>query len=166
MMQRSNDGGTPLFRPNLRACVGEDVRLARAVEESYLEKLASVAAYTYRSLMTEEIDCALAEVFDSYAVEEMEHFRLLGDLILSLGGDPALRTQVRVTPIDWRRERRKEQDRTVIQLLEEAIREEKRSVERLEVLMGHTEDRVVRSLLAYLISDGQRHVSCLQDALA
>ena len=166
MNQKSENGANVPFRPNLRVCVSEDVRLARAVEDSYLDKLASVAAYTYRSLMTEETDRLLSQTLDAFAIEEMEHFRLLGELIFALGGNPTVRTQVRISPIEWRGEHCKEPERVVMQMLEEAVRGEKRCVERLETLMGHTEDRVVRSLLAYLISDGQRHIVRLRDAMA
>ena len=43
------------------------------------------------------------------------------------------------------------------------MREERSAVDRMQTLMGRTEDRVVRSLLSYLISDGERWLCTLEE---
>lgn len=154
-----NGGAAPVFRPNLAGCVAKDLRMARWIEECYAGALASMAAYTYRSLMTEQSDPALSRQLDSMSAEKAEHFRLLGELILALGAEPGLRAQVRV---GGERRSREGGERTA--LLRDALREEKWAVDRMQTLMGRTEDRVVRSLLSYLISDGERCISALETA--
>ena len=149
------------FRPTLGGCVIQDAKMARSIEESYLEKLQAAAAYTYRSIMTKEVDCTVSALFEEIAEEEDEHFRLLGELILALGANPTVRTGIRVPPISGC-DRKEETVRTLLQVIEEAIKEEKRKIDRLQILMGKTDDRVVRSLLDYLISDGHRHVEQLR----
>lgn len=161
MEQKTENGGVaPVFRPNLAGCVAKDLRMARWIEECYAGALASMAAYTYRSLMTEQSDPDLSRQLDGMSAEKAEHFRLLGELILALGADPGLRAQIRVGGSE--RRSRDGGERTA--LLRDALREEKWAVDRMQTLMGRTEDRVVRSLLSYLISDGERCISVLEAA--
>jgi bacterioferritin (cytochrome b1) len=135
--------------------------MARGVEECYAGALASVAAYTYRSLMTEQSDPALSRMMDEIREEKVEHFRLLGGLILALGAEPAVRTQIRVGGERRYRELGSHGER--IQLLRDALAGERSTVDRMQTLMGRTEDRVVRSLLSYLISDGERWICSLEE---
>lgn len=149
------------FRPTLKGCVSQDARMARAVNDCYCAKLISLAAYTYAALMTSQGDRALSDMLDAFAVEEAEHFRLLGELILALGGNPAVRTQVRVSQMERKNDLCMPCERSIRQMIEESVQAEKAMSERLQTLMGKTEDRVVRSLFAYLDSDGQRHIEHL-----
>ena len=162
-MEQKVDGGSvaPAFRPNLVGCVAKDVRMARWVEECYAGALASVAAYTYRSLMTEHSDPGFSRVMEELREEKGEHFRLLGGLILALGAEPAVRAQIRVGGERRCREGGSREERT--QMLQDAMREERSAVDRMQTLMGRTEDRVVRSLLSYLISDGERWLCTLEE---
>ena len=162
-MNHSSEQRTGMpFRPTLKGCVTQDHRMARGVAECYFGKLSSLAAYTYTGLMTERSDPALSDMLDAFAIEESEQFRMLGELILALGGNPCVRTQVRMTPMEWHEGG---ESKAVRQMLEEHIQSEKSMNDRLQTLMGRTEDRVVRSLLAYLISDGQRHIEHLRAAI-
>ena len=165
MNQRSEQRGAAVFRPTLMGCVAKDIRLARAVEECYVEQLASAMAYTYRSLITEQIDRGFADRMDDVAVEKAEHFRMLGELILALGGDPVIRTQLRIGGADRCLLGAGGGGRIPERLLRDALQEEKRLVDRLQNLMGHTQDRVVRSLLSYILSDEERQIAYLQDVL-
>jgi len=153
------------FRPTLIGCVAQDYRMARAVTECYYGKLSSLSAYTYASLMVEQKDRPLSDMLDAFAVEETEHFRLLGELILALGANPNVKTQVRVSSMEWREGICDSYQSAVRSMLEEVIENEKIACDRMQTLMGRTEDRVVRSLLAYLISDGQRHIEHLRAAI-
>lgn len=153
------------FRPTLRGCVSQDHRMARAVTECYYAKLCSFSAYTYASLMTESKDRALSDMLDSFAAEEGEHFRLLGELILALGSNPNVKTQVRVSAMEWREGACGSLEKAVREMLQEAITFEKNANDRFQTLMGCTEDRVVRSLFAYLLSDCQRHIEHLRAAI-
>lgn len=146
------------FRPNLNGCVGKDLRLARATEDYYPEELASSVFYTYHSLLAEGQDPILADRLDDFSVEDSEHFRMLGKLILALGGNPSVRARICVgsgtghpsfpdfLPADM-------------------LREERRRIDRLQTLLGKSADRVVRSLLSYILADHTRRIPFLEDAI-
>lgn len=152
------------FRPTLIGCVSADHRLSKSISECYCEKLYLFSAYTYVSIMTVTSERELSERLEAFAAEEAEHFRLLGELILALDGNPAMRVLLRIAPIERKNDSRNCLTGAVAERLEEIRRTEKCFNERMETLMGRTEDRVVRSLLAYLIADGQRHIEFLQRA--
>ncbi len=149
------------FRPPLNGCVGKDYRLARAVEDCYREELSSFAAHSYRALLIGTEMHAAAALFEGMAEQAQEHFRLLGELVLALGGTPTLRTSIRVSPMECLADGgcSKAALRGVVS---EALAGEHRKIDRLQILMGHTQDRVVRSVLDLIASDLQRNVERLQ----
>ena len=138
-----------------------DPRLARRLEESYHAELSATASYTYRSMITEPISKELSDALDQIAVDEMEHFRLLGLLMVSLGGNPTLCTSVQTDRMDLDPEDRKKLSVSVTQMLSAAIREERAEIDRYQTLMARTEDRIVRSFLCQMIADEERHVAKL-----
>ena len=131
-----------------------DLRIARLLEDCYRAELGAVAAYTYRSLVTEPRSRELADLFDRIAVDETEHFLLLGRLICALGGDPVIQT--RVHTVSLAREAREEK------MLCTALCEERAEVDRYQTVMGRVEDRIVRSFLSQIISDEERHIREMQ----
>lgn len=159
MNRLPNDAGNRPFRPCLSGCVAQDLRMARAIGECYQCELYAIAAYLWRSLMCERHDRDLSELFERYAREEIEHFRLVGELISSLGGVPALYTQVRIDPARYGNVN---DGGCVSRFLSEAIADEKQMIDRFQTLMGKTNDRVVRSILTHLVADEHRHMEQLQ----
>ncbi|MBQ9759850.1 MAG: ferritin-like domain-containing protein [Clostridia bacterium] len=148
--------------PFCRRGSARDPRLARLLGECYRAELCSVAAYTYRAAVTEPHSKELSDAFDRIATDEMEHFRLLGALIVSLGGEPMLRMRWQsgegVPSSGDTRERAIAEGR----MLSEAIEEERCEIDRYQTLMGQTEDRIVRSFLCQILSDEERHVARLK----
>ena len=134
--------------------------MARALSDLYAEELYAVSAYTYRGLL-----CNGTDLFLDLSKDEMRHFRLLGELILSLGGNPIIRTQLRVDGVELERGATHASERSCKQMMNESLREEKRSIDRYQTLMGCTSDRIVRSVLAGLAEEEQRHAEWLQAAL-
>lgn len=151
----------PPFHPRLQGCVAHDRRMSHALEDCYAAELHAVAAYTYRSLLCEPADRTLSDLFNTLALEEIEHFRLLGELIIALGGNPTLRTRVQVEPFPLCHGDLACTEREARCMIEDAIREEKVLVDCYETLMSRTEDRVVRSVFSHLIADEQAHVGSL-----
>ena len=145
----SNPGRTPRFRPPMEGCVARDRRLANAVKICYVDTFASIAANIYRSLVSLSRDRRAADLFDSIAEEELEHFRLLGELILALGGDAVLRGS-RGTCVGGKAEG------DAGEFLADECDVRQRNIDRYETLMGRTGDRVVRSVLAKLLSSERR----------
>ena len=153
------------FRPTLHGCIARDSRMARALESCYLNALYEVSAQSYRSLMCEVTDPELSALFEELAVEALYRFRLLGEMILALGGNPTVRAQLRVDACDWYEESCEGALRETDRMLRDAIREKKRGIDHMEGLLGKTQDRVLRSVLTNLISEEQRHAERLQVAL-
>lgn len=48
----------------------------------------AILTYTYQSYIVRPFDEDIAEVLENIAIVEMTHHKVLGDLIVSLGGDP------------------------------------------------------------------------------
>lgn len=162
MGQDLHEGGFPPFYPTLDGCVTKDLRFAAALEESYMEELGAVAAYTYRSMLLARREPDAAALFDRLAKEEMLHFRMLGELILALGGNPVVQANLRVQGIGRDLSGNgKRVSGGCAGLFSDSIREERCGIDRYQTLMGRTRDRVVRSVLAHLISDEHRHVESL-----
>lgn len=70
-------------------------RLACEVARSRAGELNAISEYLYQSIMFGETMPGLSSMFDEIAIDEMHHFRMLGELINRLGGDPVVRTAVR-----------------------------------------------------------------------
>ena len=143
------------FRPRLEGCVARDRQLAQNLQACYVDSFAFIAANVYRSLTVAEEDRSLCELFEWMAEESLEEFRLLGELILALGGSAALtRVRCRSGGVPMRA--------PTVSLAEEAVRELQKNIDRYETLMSRTGDRVVRSILAKLLSGQRRMLDRLQ----
>ena len=128
------------------------------LEDCYCAELSSVAAYTYRSLVTEGISGELSTLLDRIAVDECEHFRLVGSIIVSMGGNPVIRSHVRTESYDFGGLTPQKTEITICRMLREALQEEREEIDRYQSVMGRTDDRVLRSFLAQIIADEERHV--------
>lgn len=70
-------------------------RLACELARQHSAELNAVSEYIYQSIVFAGTMPQLSDMFDGIALDEMHHFRMLGELIRLLGGDPAVRTAVR-----------------------------------------------------------------------
>lgn len=161
-MHKPDSRPSPTFRPTLAGCVTRNPALARALEGLYLHALYSVAATTYRALIAERHDRTLAATLDEISVERSEHFRLLGDLILALGSNPVIRTELQVERITPDGKDSMRTEALTAGLISRTVAEHKWSIDRMQTLMGSTQDRIVRSILAHLVDDEERHVQMLR----
>ena len=141
------------FRPPLRGCVAKDLRMAGAIEHCYVDTFASIAADVYYSLILAPVNRSLSELFDDLATEELDQFRILGELMLALGGDAALRTVPRGR---WNRTQRRGSDGVGAAQVSLCVAQKEQNIDRYETLMAHTGDRVVRSVLAGLLGRERR----------
>ena len=162
MPQSDSHSAPPPFRPSLMGCVAQNKGFARMLEGAHLHALYSFATMTYRALLAERCDRRLSMTFDEIVRDESEHFRLLGDLILALGGSPAIRAQLQVERLEPNDGQGMPPDQLSAYLIAQSLREKKRCVDRLQTLMGRGQDRIVRSILAYLIADEERHMEMLR----
>ena len=164
-MQDMNGRRDRLYRESACKMPTKDRRPIRFLEECYRAELCAVAAYTYRSLITERISGELSAALDRIAVDEMEHFRLVGALIRSLGGNPCLRVHVQNEPYCFEELSPQKAEITLVRMLKEALREEQEEIDRYQTAMAHTEDRILRSFLCQIISDEERHAAKLRELM-
>ena len=143
------------FSPTLRGCVAPNAQMARAMGEVARLALSGVIANTYRSLIFEE-EKALSEHFDALAIEWLSYFRLVGRLMIALGGDPVRCGVLRANGRRGVRER----ERNALELrcgeVAEAVRELHLWRDRLQALIARNGDRVVCAVLETLADDAER----------
>lgn len=149
-----------------RYCIPPKKRSREGRRGAFLEgcfqaQLCAVAAYTYRSLMTEGISRELSDAFDRIAIDEMEHFRLLGSLIASLGGDPVIRTSVETESLEMEESNTRTLANALTEMINHAVLEEREEILRYRTAMRCTDDRIVRGFLSQLIADEERHITTL-----
>ena len=140
----------PPFRPSLRGCVGRDARLAAAVYTCAAEAFWSISENIWRSLIYKDCNTPLSDLFNELAEADLERFRLLEELFL------ALCENQRSKPSYYPNRKRSpcvphSQDLQT----HSALWERRRNIDCFETLMGRTEDRVVRSVFAKLLSHEQ-----------
>lgn len=145
------------FRPPLKGCIARDARLAAALEECYSDAFFSIAEQIYRSLVTADSDRMLSDLLNRMAEEELEQFRLLGELITALGGSgkPCGIGRMRKTGSCIERQE-------TPHLLKACIDEKRQRIDRYETLMSHTADRVVRSVFSRLLSRERKQLTRLE----
>ena len=155
----------PRFSREARRMPCRDPHPISLLEDCYRAELSAVAAYTYRSLVTEPLSGELSALLDRIAVDESEHFRLIGSLIVSLGGNPIVRARVQTEPYDFDGMTEQKTEITLSRMLREAMVEEREAVDRYQTVLARTEDRILRSFLVQIIADEERHISGLKSML-
>jgi rubrerythrin len=149
------------FCPHFRGSVGQDERTGRRLMPCYSAAASLGILYGYRRLMAEPTNGELCALFEEIERDKRWHFLMLGRLIFVLGVCPApsVRLHLPTEPLECTREA---QEKSLARILNECIRQESVSIERFQNVMGSTADRVVRSFLAQLIGDEERHIKGLQ----
>lgn len=153
------------FHPSLSGCVAKDGRMAHALEGCYLDALYETAAQSYRAVLCEESDGELSALFAGLGEDALWRFRLIGSLIREMGANPTVRAQLRVDAYEPNGICHEIELRERERMIRDAIREKKREVDRMESLMGKTQDGVVRSLLATLVGEARRNAERLEAVL-
>ena len=157
----------PIFRPQLEGCVGRDPRLANEANEALCYFLYAIAANTNRGAICKKIDASSEEVTEMIASDATEHFQIFGDLISALGGQPAVHARIVVESIPVPpEENAAARKHTVKRVLHAAREENRRATDLLQSLMGHTQDRVVRSVLSGILHDLGMHREMLNNTLS
>lgn len=121
-----------------------------------MEELRAIAAASYRAMLCERISQAVSSLMLEMMQNAIAQFRFLGELILALGGSPCIHAQIRVDTKHRAGDTRTGEDQLLWELLQDAARDRRNSIDRYQSLLGRTQDRVVRSMLMQLILEEQR----------
>lgn len=154
-MTESND------RVTLEGRIRRDPALARLTEPVLAEELEAISSYLYRAAVSEYATPELSGLFESIALDEMEHFRLLERLILALGGNPAIRLNLRNAAIRMKDLRAYADRGEPTAMIRQSIREEEKGIGRYEEIVAHSDDPMVRSLLLGIVSEEREHIARL-----
>ena len=140
---------------------------ARNLMRDLVSELEAISEYTYGSVILQECNNGISELFDSIAKDEMHHFRLLSVLIRNLGGNPSLNTSLRTKRNDTigfnegcrcnRASRRR---------ITDSIRDEIAANERYTWLAASAPNREAAQILRNIASDEAEHIKRLQAALS
>lgn len=147
------------FLPDFSGCVVGDFHTVKAVERLCREELEAVATYLYRETLIGDGDPELGAFFEEQAQEAAYHFRFLGSLLLAMGGDLSLRTQIR---LHGGTVREREESRRAQNFLYDSLCEKRRLCALYRSVMEGCEDGVVRSALSCLLEDEERSEMAFQ----
>ncbi len=160
-MNRENEKKEMRFCPHFKGSVGQDERTGRRLMSCYSAAASLGIMYGYRRLLAEYFNGELCALFEEIERDKRWHFLMLGRLILVLGVEPVPSVRLHPAAESWGHSRDL-QEKGLSRMLTECIRQENMSIERFQNIMGGTSDRVVRSFLAQLLGDEERHIKGLQ----
>lgn len=141
-----------------------DPRMARLLFRAYYDELNTVSAYQYYGLMLTEHNPALAALFESISMTEMRHFRLLGKTVCRLGGNPIIRTELRVPSAELCRGTSKEAaEAAACKLLHSALAAEQSAAWEYRTLAQKTGDSALKKILCRLAAEEEEHAQMLRE---
>ncbi|MBO7177085.1 MAG: ferritin-like domain-containing protein [Clostridia bacterium] len=141
-----------------------DPRMARLLFRAYYDELSTISTYIYNSIQLTEECPQTATLFESLAMTEMRHFRLLGKAIRRLGGNPVIRTDLRITSFEICPDApRPRIDQTVKSVIRIAIAAEQTAAWEYRALADKTCDGALKQLLCRLAADEEEHARMLQN---
>ncbi len=141
-----------------------DPRMARLLFRAYYDELTTISTYIYNSIQLAE-DCPqTAALYESIAMTEMRHFRLLGKAIRRMGGNPEIRADLRVASFELcPNASRQKADQTARGTVRVAIAAEQTAAWEYRALADKTRDETLKALLCRLAADEEEHARMFQN---
>jgi rubrerythrin len=140
-----------------------DPRMARLLFRAYYDELNALSTYTYNSIILAELRPAVASLFTALSMTEMRHFRLLGESIRHLGGNPSIRTDLRILSFEPCPDTAHvHTDSVCRQMIRNAIAAEQTSAWEYRALAAKTRDDGLKQILCRLAADEEEHACMLQ----
>jgi rubrerythrin len=140
-----------------------DPRMARLLFRGYYDELTAISTYTYNSIILTDLCHGAATLFSTLSMTEMRHFRLLGEAIRRLGGNPSIRTDLRITSFEPCADSSHPHTESVCrQMIKNAINAEQTAAWEYRALACKTRDETLKQLLCRLANDEEEHASMLQ----
>ena len=141
-----------------------DPRMARLLFRAYYDELNSVSTCIYNSIQLAEECTKTATLFESLAMTEMRHFRILGKAIRRLGGNPVIRTDLRITSFEVCPDApRPRIEQTVKNAVRIAIASKQTAAWEYRALADKTCDGTLKQLLCRLAAEEEEHARMLQN---
>ena len=141
-----------------------DPRMARLLFRAYYDELTTVSTYIYNSIQL-ACDCPqTAALYESIAMTEMRHFRLLGQAIRRMGGNPVIRTDLRIPSLEICHDTPRQCiDHSARGSVRAAIAGEQTAAWEYRALAEKTRDEALKALLCRLAADEEEHAHLFQN---
>ena len=107
----------------------------------------------------------IAQTLESIAVNEMFHFKMLGELITALGASP-IYTQSPPSTFNFYSTKYVSYSRTLENMLEDDIYGERRAIESYKRMAMRLKNEQVKSIVLRLAEDEELHLATLKDILS
>lgn len=143
----------------------KDEELAERLSALYAgrySELSATTGYVYQSLILKDKYSYIADMLECLSVTEMTHFEMLGQLIVSLGGDPVIGETDRRRLYYWNGSYAESAAR-LEKIIPDDIRAEKRAIADYTAFMTHSDDEGVNAVIERIIKDEEHHVEILTE---
>ena len=170
MMSEQTDRPTchiDLPYPGLK-CVTPNLTYARILLNDYagsISELTAIMQYLYGQIQLKEEYPEISTLLMCISKTEMHHMALLGEAILSLGGDPQYRVMnARNMPSYWSAQPLN-YSKTAKKILIDSIAGEIKAIDQYEKHIQLIEDENIQALLKRIIMDEELHIKDMTEAL-
>lgn len=145
----------PRFYPPLIGCVARDMGLCRMLCGLWADTFSALRRSLEGGLWCLSQDRILGDALYRDAMDTLEEMRILGELIMALGGGTLPEGRIG----------RKCRFLTPGDLILALVKDKMQRIDLYETVMAHTSDRVVRSVISGLIGAQRSAIGALQGAL-
>lgn len=141
--------------PNIK-----DAMILRETYAGSVSETTAILGYMYDHFILDEIDSNVADVMKKIAISEMHHLELLGDAIVTLGGDPiyyGMRYPFSGSYVTYKK--------AIRQILVSRIQGEKSAIRGYRHAIAHLSNESAKALLERIIIDEEIHIDILESLL-
>lgn len=147
--------------------VQRNPRMARMLFAPRAGELQAISDYTYYSIVFADTMPELSALFEDISLTEMRHFRLLGDLIVALSGDPVVNLRLHTAPLGLTEDNDSRAPVAAVRVVESLLRdEEAASREYARLAAAFQNDPAAAAILTRLSADEAGHARMLRRALS
>ena len=141
-----------------------DPRMARLLFRSYDDELTAVSTYLYNSIQLADECPQIAALYESIAMTEMRHFRLIGKAIRRMGANPAIRADLRIASFEICPDTAQRcMEQTARATVRAAVAAEQTAAWEYHTLAQKTRDETLKALLCRLATEEEEHARMLQN---
>jgi len=130
-----------------------------------VSEFSAIARYLYQHFITAAKHPELSEELRRIAMDEMRHLELIGELIVSFGGDPKLRCLERCSERFWSGSF-VNYGRDPRYFLTDDIKNEQKAVAAYRLRLCQLKNAPAKTLIERIIQDELRHIEALRSRLA
>ena len=145
----------------------KNLRYARLLHKDYVGRngeLTAITQYLYQYFLTTVNKPDIAKTLKCIEIIEMEHFRMIGTLIVLLGGDPIYMAPQSRKPTYWCTSN-VDTEKEIIKFLSDNIRIEEIAIYNYEQRVEQIKDEKVRAVIERIILDEEHHIMLFNSLL-